>query len=70
MSVHSMSDRRERNRSAAEAVFADAEREVIAARDSIMARALRRVAQADRDMPLDHAADRLGRIWLDAWPTC
>ncbi len=68
MSIHSLAEHRERSRAAADVVFQDIEREVFAARDAIMARALRRLAAADPQLTLTPAVDRLGRIWVDAWP--
>ena len=68
MSIHSLSDRRERDRAAADAMFQSIEREVLDARDAIMARALRRLAAADPRATLTPIVDRLGEIWRDAWP--
>ena len=68
MSIHSLNDRRERNRAAADAAFAEIEREVAEARDAIMARALRTISTADPQATVSPIIDRLGAIWCDAWP--
>lgn len=68
MSVSNLADRRERSRVVAESVFAEVEREVVAARDAIMSSALRRLARADAQATLDPTVERLGRIWSQAWP--
>lgn len=68
MTVYSLDDVRDRRRAAADAVFAQVEREVIAGRDAIMASALRRLAQADPLLTVEPALQRLGRIWREAWP--
>lgn len=68
MTILSMAERRDRQRAAADATYADIEREVIAARDRIMTQALRRLADADPQSTLEPAVERLGQIWRDAWP--
>jgi hypothetical protein len=68
MSIHSLADLRERNRAAADSVLAEVAREVQAARDTIMSSALRRLAAADPQATLDPTVERLGRIWVEAWP--
>ena len=68
MTIHSMSDHRARQRAAADAVLADVEREVIAARDAIMSRALTRLSKADPYATLEPTVERLGQVWRDAWP--
>ena len=68
MTIHRLDDVRDRRRAAADDVFAQVEREVIAARDTIMASALRRLAQADPSMAVEPAVQRLGALWVGAWP--
>ena len=68
MSIHSLADRIERNRAAADEVFVEIEGEIVAARDEIMASALRRLAKADPTATIEPLVDRLGTLWRDAWP--
>lgn len=68
MTVHSLSEHRARQRAAAEVVYADVERQVIAARDRIMSQTLTRLAVADPSATLEPAVERLAQIWRDAWP--
>ncbi len=68
MSIHSLVDRRERRRTAAEAVYADVERQVNEARDRIMNAAMDRLRRADGHATIDAVGERLGRIWSEAWP--
>jgi hypothetical protein len=68
MNVVSLTDRRARDRDAAEAVLADVEREILAARDRIMADALRRLAQAAPRWQRTPYLNRVAGLWLSAGP--
>lgn len=68
MTIHSLDDVRDRRRIAVDDVFLEVERQVRDARDTIMASALRRLAQADPSMTIEPAVQRLGCLWRDAWP--
>ena len=68
LTIHSLDDHRAERRAAAEAVFSDVVREIAAARDQIMCRALRRLAINDRGAELQVTIARLGALWVDAWP--
>jgi hypothetical protein len=68
MTVHSLTDRSERSREAAETVYKDVERAVTAARDTIMSEATSRLIAAIPQATIGSIVDRLGKIWSDAWP--
>ena len=68
MTIHTLAERREQRRAAVEAACADIDREIRAARDDIMGRAMRRISKANPHATLDEAVGRLGKLWLEAWP--
>jgi hypothetical protein len=68
MSLYSLHEQRERRRGAANAVFDEVAAEVEAARNKIIERAIDRIITADPQAMFSPTLERLGQIWLAAWP--
>jgi hypothetical protein len=68
MSFYSQHEPRERRSGAANSVFDEVAAEVEAARNKIIERAIDRIITADPQAMFLPTLERLGQIWLDAWP--